>query len=232
MRRRKPWDGWRRGQVGFWTQEEGGWNGPAACTWAATSSDEGRHAPSAVVSACPGAPVQAGGHRGLSSPHFTAEASAGHQRPGGWHWAHAQGQPRYPELLKVKLLSTRTEADGRWAWGACPAGGRSQPGTGQRADGEDRSSGRKPPKAWNVDGTCDERLSSRGRPPGCQLVRLPGPLGWVWSPLASFWSFTKDAGRRVNLTVFLESAGQCIIKRVRDARVSAFGQRSDSCSES
>lgn len=86
--------------------------------------------PDAVLSTCPGAPVQAGGHRGLLSPHFTAEASAGHQRPGGRHWARPQGQPRCPELLKVKLPSTRTEADGSWAWGACPVGAGSQPGTG------------------------------------------------------------------------------------------------------
>ena len=129
-----------------------------------TSSDDGRHTPSAVLSACPGVPGQAGGHRGLSSPRFTAEPSADHQRPGGRRGAQARGQPRYPELLKVKLPSTRTEADGRWARGACPAGGRSQPGTGQQADGEDCSSGWKLPKAWNVDGTCDERLSIRGAP--------------------------------------------------------------------
>ena len=119
-------------------------------------------------------PVQASGRRGLSSPCFTAEASTGlpvTRRPA---LGHPQGQPPYPELLKVKLPSMRTEAHGR---GLVPS-----PGAGSRQTGRIAARGRNFLKREMWMGRV-----TRSSPSGvtAQTARLPGLPGWVPSPLAS-----------------------------------------------
>ena len=118
---------------------------------------------------------------------------------------HPQGQPPYPELLKVKLPSTRTEAHGR---GLVPS-----PGASSRQTGRIAARGRNFLKREMWMGRV-----TRSSPSGvtAQTARLLGLPGWVPSPLASLWSLTKDAGRRVNLPVFPESAGKCWAVRHRE----------------
>lgn len=88
----------------------------------------------------------------------------------------------------------------------------SQPRSGQQADGI-AARGRNFLKREMWMGRV-----TRSSPSGvtAQTARLLGLPGWVPSPLASLWSLTKDAGRRVNLPVFPESAGKCWAVRHRE----------------